>query len=584
MFCAYAALIAVVVVVVIALLLAFTRSTNRDLERFHQQEVLAGDMQELFSTFDALDTLASQVASNTELLNFFIPLQDSDAPDNYFRSNLMDSIRASSLLATINSTDRRALRISVFNTHGDYISAGTLYETDAAIKSALADAQTLAALEERFADGEGAIVSGLHADRWSDNDSVRLFSLIRPLSTSYSAKRYGFISVQQSADALYSLSLWTRGDGASYVLLNDAGEDVSPPGGVALPEAVLSALPGRGETAEYTLDVDGGGMIAFAERDSFSGWTLVRLLPASLLDAPYRQVYLQIVLVGSLLLAILLVVVYLLADRISRPLREFSAGIERINLNNLASDIPLLSSSYTEELQALDRTFRAMLLKLNQSIGFEMKAYMAALQSQMNPHFLYNMLSAIAESADEDDSPRTVRMCEKLSSMLRYMADYTSEQVSLEEDIANMRDYLDLMKVRYEEHFSYEIEACEDLRDLRVPRMTLQPLVENCFQHGFKNKRPPWRIGVRFACENGAWSIEVRDNGCGVSAGEIEGIYQKIDGYQRDLAATYSELRLGGMGLVNTILRLRLARREPIRFDIRSSQEGGTTVVIGGSL
>ena len=89
---------------------------------------------------------------------------------------------------------------------------------------------------------------------------------------------------------------------------------------------------------------------------------------------------------------------------------------------------------------------------------------------------------------------------------------------------------------------------------------------------------------MRFACENGAWSIEVRDNGCGVSAGEIEGIYQKIDGYQRDLAATYSELRLGGMGLVNTILRLRLARREPIRFDIRSSQEGGTTVVIGGSL
>ena len=189
-----------------------------------------------------------------------------------------------------------------------------------------------------------------------------------------------------------------------------------------------------------------------------------------------------------------------------------------------------------------------MLLKLNQSIGFEMKAYMAALQSQMNPHFLYNMLSAIAESADEDDSPRTVRMCEKLSSMLRYMADYTSEQVSLEEDIANMRDYLDLMKVRYEEHFSYEIETCEDLRDLRVPRMTLQPLVENCFQHGFKNKRPPWRIGVRFVCENGAWSIEVRDNGCGVSAGEIEGIYQKIDGYQRDLAATYSELRLGRHG------------------------------------
>ena len=583
MFCAYAALIAVVVVAVIALLLFFTRSTNRDLERFHQQEVLAGDMQELSSAFDALDTLSTQVASNTELLNFFILLLDDGSQDNYFHTHLMDSIRASSLLTTINSTDRRALRISVFNAQGDYISAGTLYETEEDIERTLADADSFAALERRFADGERVIVSGLHDDPWSDNRSVRLFSLIRPLSTAYSARNYGFISVQQSADALYSLSLWERGDGASYVLLNAEGEDVSPAGGVALPDSILSHLPAPGKTAEYALDLDGGTTV-FALRDAFSGWTLVRMLPTGLLDAPYRQVYLQIVLVSVLLLAILLIVVYLLADRISRPLREFSAGIERISLDNLASDIPLLSSSYTEELQALDRAFRAMLLKLNQSIGFEMKAYMAALQSQMNPHFLYNMLSAIAESADEDGSPRTVRMCEKLSSMLRYMADYTSEQVSLQEDIANMRDYLDLMKVRYEEHFSYVIETCEALRDQHVPRMTLQPLVENCFQHGFKNKRPPWRIHVRFACENGLWSIEVRDNGCGVSAGEIEGIYQKIDGYQRDLAATYSELRLGGMGLVNTILRLRLARREPIRFDIRSSQEGGTTVVIGGSL
>ena len=572
-----------VVVAVIALLLFFTRSTNRDLERFHQQEVLAGDMQELSSAFDALDTLSTQVASNTELLNFFIPLLDDGSQDNYFHTHLMDSIRASSLLTTINSTDRRALRISVFNAQGDYISAGTLYETEEDIERTLADADSFAALERRFANGERVIVSGLHDDPWSDNRRVRLFSLIRPLSTAYSARNYGFISVQQSADALYSLSLWERGDGASYVLLNAEGEDVSPAGGVALPDSVLSHLPAPGETAEYALDLDGGTTV-FALRDAFSGWTLVRLLPTGLLDAPYRQVYWQIILVGALLLAILLIVVYLLADRISRPLREFSAGIERISLDNLASDIPLLSSSYTEELQALDRAFRAMLLKLNQSIGFEMKAYMAALQSQMNPHFLYNMLSAIAESADEDGSPRTVRMCEKLSSMLRYMADYTSEQVSLQEDIANMRDYLDLMKVRYEEHFSYVIETCDALRGQHVPRMTLQPLVENCFQHGFKNKRPPWRIHVRFACENGLWSIEVRDNGCGISAGEIENIHRKIDGYQKNLAATYSELRLGGMGLVNTILRLRLARREAIQFDIRSSEDGGTTVVIGGSL
>ena len=87
--------------------------------------------------------------------------------------------------------------------------------------------------------------------------------------------------------------------------------------------------------------------------------------------------------------------------------------------------------------------------------------------------------------------------------MLRYMADYSSEQVSLQEDIANMRDYLDLMKVRYESTSAMSSKPARPCAASMCQRMTLQPLVENCFQHGFKNKRPPWRIHVRFACENG---------------------------------------------------------------------------------
>ena len=300
-----------------------------------------------------------------------------------------------------------------------------------------------------------------------------------------------------------------------------------------------------------------------------TGWTLVRALPTGLLDAPYSLVYTQLVLLGALLLAILLFVVYLLADRISRPLREFSAGIERINLDNLTQSAPLLSGANTEELQALDRTFRSMLLKLNQSIGFEMKAYMAALQSQMNPHFLYNMLSAIIESADEDGSARTVKMCEKLPSMLRYMADYSNDLVLLRDEIANMRDYLDLMKVRYEEHFDYEVEDCRALDQLRIPRMILQPLTENCFQHGFKNARPPWHILVRFSRDGDQWRIEVTDNGVGLTDSEIAKIHEKIDGYLENIAAKYSELRLGGMGLVKPCSGFGCQSPTPVFFESR---------------
>jgi len=572
-------------VAVIALLIVVISRTNRNLELYHQQKLLASDAQELLGVFNSMDTLGSQVAANMELLNFFIPLNGDGDMSNYFSTHLMDSIRAGSLLATINSTDSSSLRISVFNRSGDYVSTGSLYETDGVVRRTLRDGAALAALDEALSRSESrAAVLAPHADMWSDNRDIRLFTLVRPLSTSYSSKTYGYIAVQRSVDAIYRLPFWAREDGAEYALLDAAGTDVSPAGALLDLGGVASQFPESGEAATLSAKLDGRSVSVFSSGVGETGWTLVRALPTGLLDAPYSLVYTQLVLLGALLLAILLFVVYLLADRISRPLREFSAGIERINLDNLTQSAPLLSGANTEELQALDRTFRSMLLKLNQSIGFEMKAYMAALQSQMNPHFLYNMLSAIIESADEDGSARTVKMCEKLSSMLRYMADYSNDLVLLRDEIANMRDYLDLMKVRYEEHFDYEVEDCRALDQLRIPRMILQPLTENCSQHGFKNARPPWHILVRFSRDGDQWRIEVTDNGGGVTDSEIAKIHEKIDGYLENIAAKYSELRLGGMGLVNTVLRLRLSKPDPVFFEIKAAPGGGTTVVIGGSL
>ena len=561
LFAAYAALITVVVLAVVVVLAFVIARTNRDQERYRQQEVIAGDLHTLSTVFDEMDMLASQVAANMELLNFFIPLAGDDNPGNAFSARLMDSIRAGSLLATVNSASSRALRISVFNDHGDYVSTGALYETPERIDQTLSDASFLASLRDAFADAPGrSVVLGPHADMWSDNANVRLFTLVRPLATSYSSKIYGYIAVQQNVETLLEAPLWRRDDGASYALYNARGESVFP------------QTENREDTTIFRADV------------ASTGWALVRSLPTRLLDAPYRRVYTQLLLLGALLLAILLVAVYLMADRISRPLREFSKGIEGIHLGNLTQDAPLLTGPYSEELQALDRTFRAMLLKLNRSIGFEMKAYLAALQSQMNPHFLYNMLSAIIETADEDGSARTVGMCEKLSAMLRYMADYANDQAPLRDEIANMRDYLDLMKVRYEEHFAYEIEADEALLTLRIPRMSLQPLAENCFQHGFKTARPPWRVKVRVYGEGDGWRIEVTDNGGGVTAEQIAKIHGMIDAYMGDIATNYSQLRLGGMGLVNTVLRLRLSMKGETSFEIEQAPGGGTRVTIGGSL
>ncbi len=578
LFLAYASLTTLIVIIFTVIMLNFVMRTNRNLEIFHQQEMLNSNVKELNALFHSMDTLAAQAAVNMELMNFFIPLDNDNNPDNYFLSNLLDSIRAASILATINSTSNSALRISIFNTHGDYISSGRLYETPEKIASSLQEN----ALEAYMVQNE-AHLFGPHTDFWSDNTNIRLFTLLRPLATSLTSKNYGYIAVQNNVTTLNEFKLWDEADGVQHILLNG---DLSPvlAGNNGIARILQENTLPENNTFSYMRNDIGEKVIVFASKLDLSDWTLYRILPAGQLNIPYRLVYHQLVLYACGLLAILLFIVYILADHISIPLRNFSSTIENINLDNLTQTDSFINGAASEELQTLDRTFRSVLQRLNQSIDFEMKAYLRALQSQMNPHFLYNMLSAIIESADEDNSPRTVAMCEKLSLMLRYIADYSNDYVSLQNEIDYMRYYLDLMKERYADYFNYEIYECEGLKDLRVPRITLQPLTENCFKHGFKSSRPPYFIEVTFARNGDAWSVQVRDNGGGIIQPEIDRIYHRINDSLDDLPGNYSELRLNGMGLTNTVLRLKLMQRGNIDFDISNAQGGGTIVTIGGRL
>jgi hypothetical protein len=220
-----------------------------------------------------------------EFLNFFIPLNGDGDPSNYFTTHLLDSIRAGSLLATINSTDSSALRISVFNRSGDYVSTGSLYETDDVVERTLTDDAALSALDAALvASKSRAAVLAPHADMWSDNADIRLFTLVRPLSTSYSSKTYGYIAVQRSVEALYRLPLWAREDGAEYALLDAKGQNVSPAAGLSDLGGIATQLPKSGETATFSAKLDGRSVSVFASKVGETGWTLIRVLPTGLLD------------------------------------------------------------------------------------------------------------------------------------------------------------------------------------------------------------------------------------------------------------------------------------------------------------
>ncbi len=581
LFIVYAPLIILVFVIAMLTMAVMITRTNRTLEIYHQQQTLDSDVREVNHIFSNMETLASQVAANMELMNFFIPLDSDPSMENYFSTHLQDYIRTGSLLATINSTENSALRISVYNTHGDYISSGTIYETNEAIRTVMTALSAKNKLETDA--GSRILISGPHPDRWSDNSDIELFSVTRPLSTTLSSKTYGSIEIQNNVNKLTGLSFWNREPNVNH-RLNSEKEPVSACDSTC--RSILNQLDFSSQKFPvYLRNSVGTKSVIFNAKTELSDWILLRMIPQKALDEPYYPIYMQLVSFGIGLLLVLLILVYIIADRVSKPLQHFSEYIEKLSLKNLNQTNYTVSSNSSIELQILEEAFSSLLQRLNQSIALEMKAYLQALQSQMNPHFFYNTLSAIIETADEDGSQRTVVMCEKLSAMMRYISDYSSELVPFEYEVENMRNYLDLMGDRYEENFIYTIGDYSSLKGIRIPRMTLQPLTENCFQHGFTNVRPPWHVDISFERDEHEWKVKVRDNGSGVTPEQIRDINHRIEEYQKNFAESYSELRIGGLGLINTVLRLKLAQEgQSIPFEISSNPEGGTTVVIGGRI
>lgn len=179
----------------------------------------------------------------------------------------------------------------------------------------------------------------------------------------------------------------------------------------------------------------------------------------------------------------------------TKPLKQLITTVEGVNLENLQLHVP---HSENDEFKILNESFYTMFSNLKDSINkvYESKlkethAHFLALQAQMNPHFLYNTLNAISAAGEQYGSKATTLMCNQLADMLRYTTSPANSVVPLKDEIGHAINYLELMKVPYEGSLTYDIKISEELYNLHLPKLTIQPLVENCINHGFENILPP---------------------------------------------------------------------------------------------
>ena len=183
-----------------------------------------------------------------------------------------------------------------------------------------------------------------------------------------------------------------------------------------------------------------------------------------------------------------------------------------------------------------------------------LQAQLSALQTQINPHFIYNTLNIISARSMESGNYDVIEICDRFASMLRYSTDTRTRTATLAEEIDNVRNYLMLAKARYEENLVYTIDVPENLNEITVPKLTLQPLVENALTHGYNGMNIQRILSVTGSVRGDSLVLEIRDNGVGFS----EEMLRSLRGRIREIeeGRTSVESAEGHIGLVNTCLRL----------------------------
>ncbi|OJV65173.1 MAG: hypothetical protein BGO41_01015 [Clostridiales bacterium 38-18] len=284
---------------------------------------------------------------------------------------------------------------------------------------------------------------------------------------------------------------------------------------------------------------------------------------------------------AGLSILISLVFSFVLSHIISKPIVSLATEIQTITLDN---PVPQLETHRQDEIGFLHESFnimvtrnRNLILKEYQSEINKKEAQLRALQAQINPHFMYNTLQVMGGMALKKNANEIYSITLALSDIMRYSLNYAKEVVKLREEITYLNSYLSIQNERFANRIQFHTHISEAAMDALVPKLILQPLVENCFQHGLFHKSGDWVISLAGeVTSNGDLKLVVHDNGLGVPPERVVEINQSL---KENAEKT---IKLGThIGLSNVASRIKLQSDDDKHgVNVESLQNEGTTVTV----
>ncbi|MCO0598497.1 sensor histidine kinase [Peribacillus butanolivorans] len=331
----------------------------------------------------------------------------------------------------------------------------------------------------------------------------------------------------------------------------------------------------------FRTEIDGKrNLISISESNELP-WVLVHSMPIKNMTEKtdvVRNVTIFIFIVFTLITTLISI---FFAWTVTRPLNELGNLMKRVEKGDLLVNIPIHSK---DEVGILASSFRSMLAEIRELIQknyhIELRkktAELYALQSQINPHFMYNTLETIGMAVEEGETEEVVKMVTLLGRMMRFSISNKESLVPINSEVQHIEDYLSIQQFRFEDRLYFQIEKETDTVNYYIPKFVLQPIVENAIKYGLE-KRKEIAIHIQISGEATQTGDEdllliVSDNGPGISENKLIEVNEKL---QSDPMMK----RDSGFGIINVNARIGMMFGERYNLHINSEYGKGTSVVI----
>lgn len=381
-----------------------------------------------------------------------------------------------------------------------------------------------------------------------------------------------YSSIQQLFEKINS-----TGVGYTY-LINQNGEIIYHP----RQELIYSNLyqENNRKAAEYE---DGNYVEKFNSQDreiivktvGYTGWKIVNVTLTSEFSMNYEQMRYFVIMIAAISFLLLICVNLVISSIIANPIMQLERSVKGLENGNLDLNI-YIGGSY--EIQHLGRTISYAVVQMRRLMDEMVKEQEAkrrneldALQSQINPHFLYNTLDSIVWMVESGRYEEAVSMVTSLASLFRISISKGKNIISIQDEVAHAKYYLDIQKVRYKNKFSVEFQIEEEIYQFSTIKLIIQPILENAIYYAMESMDGEGEICIKGYRRNDDIYIDIIDNGLGMSKEQVELLLTNDRRVRK---------KGSGIGLINVHQRIQLYFGKNYGLIIESEPDEGTIVHI----